>query len=342
MKSPLEVKPLAGVNKSLKAGSVVFKTGDDPDGMYVVRKGELVVYLEQDNKEIILAKIPEGGIVGEMALFERMPRSASVKAGVDSEITHISQADFAALMKQIPKWFVGLMGALSSRLRTTNDRLKNLENPGQADRGGIVASARRPYLNTIRILHTIDLILLRDGLKDGKDISMSRKTLEEQLVQVFGESPNRVQGIIDVLCAETVFSAKIDGFKNSTLGLHNRSNLTQFTQFLSMLTKNNPQLAEVPEPVMNMFKLVAKMAAQSPYDSFTATLEELSAEATAAGLDPATFQNHIGNITNFGEVVKSTKASGKSGVGLKVIKVDIQNFLRNVTIFNKIAEKRLD
>lgn len=333
---------MAGVNKSLKAGSVVFKTGDDPDGMYVVRKGELVVYLEQDNKEIILAKIPEGGIVGEMALFEKMPRSASVKAGVDSEITHISQADFSALMKQIPKWFVGLMGALSSRLRTTNDRLKNLENPGQADRSGISASTRRPYLNTIRILHTIDLILLRDGLKDGKDISISRKILEEQLVQVFGESPQRVQGIIDVLCSETVFNAKIDGFKNATLGLNNRANLTQFTQFLTLLTKNNPQLTDIAEPVMNMFKLVAKMAAQSPYDSFTATLEELQAEATASGLEPAPFQTHIGAITTFGETVKSTKASGKSGIGLKVIKADIQSFLRNVIIFSKIADKRLD
>lgn len=333
---------MAGVNKSLKAGAIVFKTGDDPDGMYVVRKGELVVFLEQENKEIVLAKIPEGGIVGEMALFEKRPRSASVKAGVDSEITHISQADFTALMKQIPKWFVGLMGALSSRLRSTNDRLKTLETPGQADRGGITQATRRPFLNTIRILHTIDLILLRDGLKDGKDVSISRKNLEEQLVQVFGESPHRVQGIIDALSSENVFSAKMDGFKNANLTLTSRAVLTQFTLFLTMMAKNNPHLSEIPEPVVNMFKLAAKMSTQSPYDSFTATLEELINEANASGVDPSSFPSHIGNITTYGETVKSTKASGKSGVGLKVSRADIQTFLRHVSIFGRISDKRLD
>lgn len=333
---------MAGVNKSLKAGAIVFKTGDDPDGMYVVRKGELVVFLEQENKEIVLAKIPEGGIVGEMALFEKRPRSASVKAGVDSEITHISQADFTALMKQIPKWFVGLMGALSSRLRSTNDRLKTLETPGQADRSGITQATRRPFLNTIRILHTIDLILLRDGLKDGKDVSMSRKNLEEQLVQIFGESPNRVQGIIDALSSENVFSAKMDGFKNANLTLTSRAWLTQFTQFLTMMAKNNPHLSEIPEPVVNMFKLAAKMSTQSPYDSFTATLEELISEANASGVDPSNFPSHIGNITTYGETVKSTKASGKSGVGLKVSKNDIQTFLRHVSIFVRLCDKSLD
>ena len=121
---------MAGTNKSLKAGAVVFKAGDSADGMYLVRKGELVVYFEQGGKEVILARIPEGGMVGEMALFDRMPRSASVKASMDAEITHISLDDFGKLMRQIPKWFVGLMSALSGRLRVTNDRLKVIEAAG--------------------------------------------------------------------------------------------------------------------------------------------------------------------------------------------------------------------
>jgi CRP-like cAMP-binding protein len=333
---------LAGVNKSLKAGSVVFKSGDDPDGMYVVRKGELIVYLEQESEEIVLAKIPAGGIVGEMALFEKRPRSASVKAGIDSEITHISEADFTALMKQIPKWFVGLMGALSSRLRTTNDRLKNLESPGQADRGGITASTRRPYLNTIRILHTIELILLRDGIKDGKDIAMNRKDLEEQLIAIFGESPQRVQGLIDVLSSEMVLSSKMDAYKNSVLTLTHRANLTQFTKFLTMLSTNNPKLTDIPEPVVTIFKLLAKMAPKSPYDSFTATLEDLISEAATEGLDSVNFQKYVGSITTYGETVKTTKASGQSGVGLKVNKADIQGFVRNVLIFSQVSGKQLD
>lgn len=338
----LETPTLAGVNKSLKAGSVVFKTGDDPDGMYIVRKGELTVYLEQENKEIILAKIPEGGIVGEMALFEHMPRSATVKASADSEITHISQADFAALMKQIPKWFVGLMGALSGRLRTTNDRLKILENPGQADRGGLALSGRKPFLNTIRILHTIDLILHRDGLKDGKDVSMPRKNLEDQLVQIFGESPARVKAILDALCAEGVLSSKTDGFKHSTLSLPNRALLTHLTQFLSVFTKNNPNLNQVPESALSMTKIIIKMAAEAPYDTFTVTLEELIAEAGPLGLDSSAFQAQIGLFNSLGDAVKASKTSAKSGLGLRVVKADVHSFQKNITFYNKLSASGLD
>jgi len=333
---------LAGVNKSLKAGDVVFKTGDDADGMYVVRRGELVVYLEQDNKEIVLARIPEGGIVGEMALFEKMPRSASVKAGVDSEITHISQADFAALMKQIPKWFVGLMGALSSRLRTTNDRLKSLENPGQADRGGLAASQRRPFMNSIRVLHTIDLVLQRDASRDGKEVSISRKSLEDQLVQVFGETPSRVASIIDALSSEAIFVSKQDSYKNVNLAVPNRAALTQFTQFLTNFTKNNPTIGSIPETSMNILKLVGKMAAKTPYETFTVTLEELSIEATATGIDPANFGQFIGTFVAYGEAVKTTKTSEKSGVGLRIVKAAVPALLRNLGTFSKLADRTLD
>lgn len=333
---------MAGVNKSLKAGSVVFKTGDAADGMYVVRRGELIVYLEQDGKEILLAKIPEGGIVGEMALFEKMPRSACVKAGVDSEITHISQADFTTLMKQIPKWFVGLMGALSSRLRSTNDRLQSLENDGLVDRGGSLAVTRKPYINSIRTMHTIDLIMLRDGQKDGKDVSIARKNLEDQLVQVFGESPARVQGLIEALVAETILVGKIDGYKNSTLVLHNRATLSQLAQFLTNFTKNNPTIIQIPESALQLLRIASKLALESPYDSLVATLEDISSAAASAGVDSTSFHTHIGSFTTFGDAAKTTKTSSKSGLGLRVVKSDIQMLIRNLSLFNRLAEKQLD
>ena len=93
---------VAGANKICKPGQVLFKSGDASDGMYIIRKGELRVYLEQDGKEVVLATIGDGGMIGEMALFDRQPRSASVKATKETEVTHITVGDFEKLMKQIP------------------------------------------------------------------------------------------------------------------------------------------------------------------------------------------------------------------------------------------------
>ena len=339
---------MAGLNKSLKAGSVVFKTGDSADGMYVVRKGELVVYLQQGEKEIILAKIPEGGIVGEMALFEQMPRSASVKASVDSEITHISQDDFIKLMKQIPKWFVGLMSALSGRLRNTNDRLKRLENPDDPSHVLSAASSTaaptvsKRFSSVIRLIHILELILHRDGTKDGKEWLISRKIIEDQLTGVFGESPTRVKEFLDLLCAEGVFIAKLDSYRKSAFSMPNRGALAQFTQFLSMLVKHNPDISLVPEPVMSMLKIINKLAAQATYDQFTVTLEELLTEAVAASLDASTWADYIGAFNGLGEAVKSAKTSGASGLGLRVIKADLASYTKNLSLFSKIAEKGFD
>ncbi len=81
---------MAGTNKVLKEGQVLFKAGDKPDGMYLIRKGELRVYLEQDGKEVSLASIGEAGMIGEMGLFDAQPRSASVKATKETVVKHIS------------------------------------------------------------------------------------------------------------------------------------------------------------------------------------------------------------------------------------------------------------
>ncbi|MCX6126006.1 MAG: cyclic nucleotide-binding domain-containing protein, partial [Proteobacteria bacterium] len=148
---------MAGANKILKAGQMVFKAGEAADGMYLVRKGELVVFLEQDGKQVVLAKIGEGAMIGEMALFDRQPRSASVKASTESEVTLISLDDFGKLMKQIPKWFVGLMTTLSGRLRTTNDRLRLVEAAAKNAATGPSPSPSepltRPFYNLMRMVN---------------------------------------------------------------------------------------------------------------------------------------------------------------------------------------------
>ena len=84
---------MAGNVKSIKAGAVLFRAGDPADGMYLVRKGELMVYLEQNGTEVKLANVGAGNMIGEMAFFDKKPRSASVKANEDTEITIITNAD---------------------------------------------------------------------------------------------------------------------------------------------------------------------------------------------------------------------------------------------------------
>ncbi len=341
---------MAGLNKSLKAGAVVFKAGDSADGMYLVRKGELVVYFEQGGKEVVLAKIPEGGMVGEMALFDRMPRSASVKASTDSEITLISLDDFGKLMKQIPKWFVGLMSALSGRLRTTNERLKALEAqnkaivPGANGRPNASSppeAPKKPFQNVLRQIHIMELIWHRDGAKEGKDWMVQRKTIDDELTGVFGENREKLADLIELMAKEGIFQVRADSYKNVTLALANRGSLKQFASFLAAFAKNNPGQSCVPESLMNILRILGKMATKAPYDQFTVTTEELMTEAKATNSRDE-WKANVAKFTSFGECVKPIKTSTKIGLGLRVIKGDLADQIKNLNVINKLAEKKLD
>jgi CRP-like cAMP-binding protein len=341
---------VAGVNKNLKAGTVVFKAGDDADGMYLVRKGELVVYLEQDGREVTLAKIAEGGMVGEMALFDRLPRSASVKASIDSEITHITLDDFSKLMKQIPKWFVGLMTALSGRLRSTNDRLQSLQSsgtlsptpsPSSSLTAPVTASAAKPFHTVMRILHVLELLWHRDGTKEGKDWMIVRKTAEEELTKVFGEDPGRVQTLLELLCTEGILISKQDTYKNSALSMPNRASLRQFGAFLTAFVAANPTMQTIPDPLMHMLRSLARMATKAPYDQFTVTLEELMEDGKAFGVNPEGWAGFIRSFSSFGDAAKPVKTSSISGVGIRISKPDFTALMKNLNVFNKLTEKKL-
>lgn len=334
---------MAGTNKSLKAGTIVFKAGDHADGMYLVRKGELVVYFEQGGKEVVLAKIPEGGMVGEMALFDRMPRSASVKVSVDAEITHISLDDFGKLMKQIPKWFVGLMSALSGRLRTTNERLKSIENGGVLPPAGNAAPfGAKPYQTTLRMLHIMELLWHRDGTKEGKDWMIPRKSVETELSDVFGESPAQVKALLEMLCAENILQSKVDAYRNAVLSMPNRAALRQFASFVDGITKTNPKLRALPPEVLNILTILIRLEAKAPYDQFTVTLEELQEEAAAAKMDSSGWKEHLSSLQGFGDMIKMTKTSSKSELGLRVTKGELTGLSRNLSVFSKLAQKGLD
>ncbi|MFN9067517.1 MAG: cyclic nucleotide-binding domain-containing protein, partial [Bdellovibrionales bacterium] len=72
--------------KKISRDSYLFREGDAPDAMYILKTGELAITKTKGTSEIILATLSPGGMVGEMAIFDMKPRSANVKALKDSEV----------------------------------------------------------------------------------------------------------------------------------------------------------------------------------------------------------------------------------------------------------------
>lgn len=124
--SPTEAETLAGrlKTRSLRAGEVLFSLGDPGDEMILVREGQLSIYMPDPGKPEAgqpLRIFKPGDILGEMALIDHLPRSASARAESDSTIASLGLDDFRDLLAGEPEVAMSVMNGLSGRIRYTTD-----------------------------------------------------------------------------------------------------------------------------------------------------------------------------------------------------------------------------
>ena len=66
--------------KHVGEGDLVFSRGDLGEEMYLVHDGAIRIYIEIEEKEVVLDTMQAGGYFGEMAIIDDLPRSASARA----------------------------------------------------------------------------------------------------------------------------------------------------------------------------------------------------------------------------------------------------------------------
>ncbi|MBI4545893.1 MAG: cyclic nucleotide-binding domain-containing protein [Gemmatimonadetes bacterium] len=99
----------------LPAGEVLFREGDPGDAFYVVLTGS--VRIDRGGRRIALLGAREG--LGEMALLDREPRSATATAAEPTTLLRIDRDSFDALVDRNPAIARGIYRVLSQRLRAT-------------------------------------------------------------------------------------------------------------------------------------------------------------------------------------------------------------------------------
>lgn len=106
--------------RTVPAGTVLFRTGDDGDECYFVDDGELQVLTHLEGS--VLASLGPGAFVGELALLLGEPRSATVTANVDSKLFVLARADLDRLVVDHPSLSLGISKELGRRILQTNRR----------------------------------------------------------------------------------------------------------------------------------------------------------------------------------------------------------------------------
>jgi CRP/FNR family cyclic AMP-dependent transcriptional regulator len=114
--------------RTLKRGHVLLREGDPGEEMFLVRRGVVVVSKAVTGPvEQVLARMGPGDFFGEMSLFDREPRSATIQAEPESDVSLLAldRASLETLIEANPRaaasFFHALVQVFIERLRTSTD-----------------------------------------------------------------------------------------------------------------------------------------------------------------------------------------------------------------------------
>jgi CRP-like cAMP-binding protein len=100
--------------------TVIFRQGEPGDTMYIVQTGAVEVSREHDGTETVMARLETGDFLGEMALLDDRPRSATAKTASESRLLAITRDSLLDRVAEDPDIALYILRCLCKRLDETN------------------------------------------------------------------------------------------------------------------------------------------------------------------------------------------------------------------------------
>jgi CRP-like cAMP-binding protein len=108
-----------------RAGEMIFNFGDPGHALYIVRSGEVEIFLKNDQGEkIVLETSKPGDVFGEISLLDSGPRTAWVAAISDVEVLRLDRAHFEDYVRQYTPAALNLLSVAARRLRKSDDLIR--------------------------------------------------------------------------------------------------------------------------------------------------------------------------------------------------------------------------
>jgi len=137
--------------KRYEAGAVLFREGDQADGLYLIRRGSVTVSRMIGGREVVLFYAAAGSYVGEMALISGKPRYATVRAVGGSEVIVLDAEQVVWLAARHP-----------DMRRQMDERYFDYLRAGEEERRLATGSAGQP--------DNLAAFLMQQGIADATDV----------------------------------------------------------------------------------------------------------------------------------------------------------------------------
>ncbi|HJW73891.1 MAG TPA: cyclic nucleotide-binding domain-containing protein [Geothrix sp.] len=121
---------IIGQMRTFKANEVIFREGDDGDGLFIVLKGSVRISKQSATGEEALAVLEPPAFFGEMAMIDLSARAADAIANEDTDLFFIPLRELRSVIdayhKLALKILYALCEVLAQRLRETNERYMSI------------------------------------------------------------------------------------------------------------------------------------------------------------------------------------------------------------------------
>jgi CRP/FNR family cyclic AMP-dependent transcriptional regulator len=108
-------------------GDIIVRQGESGDCMYEILEGTVEVLREKNGREVCLAVLSKGDFFGEMAIFEREARSASVRAMGEVRAMTIDKKTLMRRISEDPSLAFRILEKMANRIRELDVEIERLK-----------------------------------------------------------------------------------------------------------------------------------------------------------------------------------------------------------------------
>ena len=111
----------------IPAGTVIFREGDEGNEMFIIQEGKVKVSKSIGNKDHVLAILGKGDFFGEMAIVNRILRTATAQTVTDTHLLAFDRQGFRSMIEKNSKIAMNIIDKLCRRLQQANMQIQQLK-----------------------------------------------------------------------------------------------------------------------------------------------------------------------------------------------------------------------
>jgi len=120
------------LGKVYQPGEAIVRQGEAGDCMYVIQEGQVAVLIQQDGQEVLLMVQGAGEFFGEMAIFDRQVRGATVRALGQARVLTVDRTNLLRRITEDPTLAFRLLQHMSAHVQILTDEIAWLTRDAQS------------------------------------------------------------------------------------------------------------------------------------------------------------------------------------------------------------------